>query len=161
LARLRQRCPDLPADLDLAEAFARLRRGQGPAGKKVLVVIDQLEQWLQAHPDGQGTDLGGALRQGDGRLAQGLVLVREAFWMATTRFMRELEVPLVEGVNAAAVDLFDLRHARKVLELFGRAFGALPAEGAVSTEQEGFLDLAVAQLAEHGKVIPVRLSLFA
>ena len=37
---------------------------------------------------------------------QCLVLVRDDFWMAATRFMGELEVPLVEGHNSAAVDLF-------------------------------------------------------
>src|SRR5688572_16488663 len=80
--------------------------------------------------------------------------------MAVSRFMRALEVPLVEGRNAAAVDLFDPRHARKVLTAFGRAYGALP-EGELTPDQGRFLDLAVAGLAEGGHVIPVRLALFA
>src|SRR5262249_1509025 len=42
---------------------------------------------------------------------------------AVIRFLRELEIHLVEGQNSAAVDLFDLRHARRVLAAFGRAFG--------------------------------------
>ena len=33
---------------------------------------------------------------------------------------------LLEGENSALVDLFDPRHARKVLTAFGRAYGALP-----------------------------------
>jgi formylglycine-generating enzyme required for sulfatase activity len=80
--------------------------------------------------------------------------------MATTRFMRDLEVPLVEGQNSAAVDLFDLRHARKVLAAFGRAFGALP-EGDIAKEHAIFLERAVLGLAQEGRVISVRLSLFA
>jgi serine/threonine protein kinase len=161
LAGLRERCPALPPGLGLAESFAALRRGQGaPAGKKVFVVLDQFEQWLHARPEGQGTELVRALRQCDGRSVQCLILVRDDFWMATTRFLRELEVRVVEGVNAAAVDLFDPRHARKVLSAFGRAFGALP-EGQTAPDAERFLDEAVRGLAEGGRVIPVRLSLFA
>ena len=71
-------------------------------------------------------------------------------------------VRIVEGHNFATVDLFDPGHARKVLAEFGRAFGRLPANPAELTpEQERFLDQAVAGLAQDGKVISVRLALFA
>jgi len=50
-------------------------------------------------------------------------MVRDDFWMAATRFMRELEIHLLEGQNSAAVDLFPIRHAERVLAAFGRAFG--------------------------------------
>jgi hypothetical protein len=40
--------------------------------------------------------------------------------------MQSLEIGIVESDNSRLVDLFDLRHARKVLMAFGRAFGALP-----------------------------------
>jgi len=93
---------------------------------------------------------------------QCLVLVRDDFWMAATRFLHELEVRLVEGQNSAAVDLFDLRHARKVLAAFGRAFSALPENAAEHTkEQDAFLDQVVTGLAQERKVISVRLVLFA
>ena len=59
-------------------------------------------------------------------IVQAVVMVRDDFWMAATRFMRDLEIRLLEGENSAAVDLFDLDHARKVLAAFGRAFGRLP-----------------------------------
>src|SRR5262249_3466060 len=68
--------------------------------------------------------------------------------------------PLLEGHNSAAVDLFDPRHARKVLVAFGRAFGAL-GEGEPTPEQGRFLDQTVAGLTREGKIISVRLSLFA
>ena len=45
--------------------------------------------------------------------------------MAVTRFLRDLEIKLVEGHNLAAVDLFPDLHAQKVLAAFGRAFGTL------------------------------------
>ena len=82
--------------------------------------------------------------------------------MATTRFMRDLEIDLVPDRNVAAVDLFDPKHARKVLAAYGRAYGALPARDRRSDAgQRAFLDQAVAGLAQDGKVVPVRLALFA
>ncbi len=161
LAGLRKRCPALVEGLSLKDALAALRRGTGlGAGKKVLLVLDQFEQWLHAQRGRENTELAHALRQCDGERLQCVVMVRDDFWLAVSRFMNDLEVPLVQGQNTAAVDLFDLRHARRVLAGFGRAFEALPA-GALQPEQERFLEEAVAGLARDGKVIPVWLSLFA
>jgi formylglycine-generating enzyme required for sulfatase activity len=74
--------------------------------------------------------------------------------------MRELEVRLVDGHNNALADLFDPDHARKVLAAFGRALGRLP-EKTPTAEQHEFLDQAIRGLAEEGKVVCVRLALFA
>ena len=160
---LRKRCPALPDNLGLKETLAALRRGQGiPAGKKVLIVLDQFEQWLHAKKEEENTELVQALRQCDGGRVQCIVMVRDDFWMAATRFMRELEVRLLEGQNSAAVDLFPIRHAEKVLAAFGRAFGALPENASeTSKDQKQFLEQAVSGLAQEGKVICVRLALFA
>ena len=49
-----------------------------------------------------------------GRGFKGALLVRDDFWMGISRFLRELEVPLLEGKNSAPIDLFAQRHARKV-----------------------------------------------
>jgi formylglycine-generating enzyme required for sulfatase activity len=162
LKGLRKQCPAVPTDLGLVESMGALRRGQGiPAGKKVLIVLDQFEQWLHAR-EAENSELVQALRQCDGGRVQCLVMVRDDFWMAATRFMDALEVRLVQGDNTAAVDLFDLRHARKVLAAFGRAFGALPeGEQGSAKDQVVFLEQAVAGLAQEGKVISVRLALFA
>jgi formylglycine-generating enzyme required for sulfatase activity len=155
---LRKRCPTLAANLALKESLAALRWGQG---KKVLIVLDQFEQWLHAKKL-KNAELVEALRQCDGSQVQCVVLVRDDFWMAATRFMRELEIRLVEGQNSEAVDLFDLDHAMKVLAAVGRAFGKLPAKPAeTSKEQQQFLEQAVSSLAQDGKVISVRLALFA
>ena len=86
---LRKRCPGLPTDLDLKETLAALRRGQGiPPGTKVLIVLDQFEQWLHAKRDEENTELVQALRQCDGGRVQCIVMVRDDFWLAVTRFMR-------------------------------------------------------------------------
>src|SRR5262249_47223061 len=101
-----------------------------------------------------------ALRQCDGGRVQCIVLVRDDFWMAATRFMRDLELRLLEGHNSAAVDLFDEDHAKKVLAAFGRAFGKLP-ENTQTKEHKEFLNQSVHGLAQEGKIICVRLALFA
>lgn len=76
--------------------------------------------------------------------------------------MKAMEVEILEGRNSALVDLFDPLHARKVLAGFGRAYGRLPDNlDQCTKEQDAFLDQAVAELAQDGKVISVRLALFA
>ncbi len=108
------------------------------------------------------TELVAALRHCDGEHVQAVVMVRDDFWMAATRFMRDLEIRLVEGENSAAVDLFDVDHARKVLAAFGRAFGKLPENASEKLkDQSEFLKESVGGLAEEGKVISVRLALYA
>jgi serine/threonine protein kinase/formylglycine-generating enzyme required for sulfatase activity len=163
LKGLHKHSPDLLADLGLVEVLAALRRGRGvPAGKKVLLVLDQFEQWLHAKRGEDDTELVQALRQCDGGRVQCLVLVRDDFWLAVSRFMHAVEVRVLEGENSRLVDLFDPRHAKKVLTGFGKAFGALPEGGpGLTKDQDTLLDQAVAGLAQDGKVISVRLALFA
>jgi hypothetical protein len=168
LRALCKHCPGLPPALGLQDALTCLRRGRGaPAGKKVLLVLDQFEQWLHSGRAGSVSDrsdpeLVRALRQCDGGRVQCLVLVRDDFWMAATRFMHDLETPLLEGENSAPVDLFPVRHAEKVLAAFGRAFGTIPEDGVeAGKEFKQFTEQAAASLAQDGKVICVRLALFA
>ena len=128
----------------------------------MLVVIDQFEQWLHAKGNHDNSELVHALRQCDGGRLQCVAMVRDDFWMAVTRFLRNLEIRLIEDQNSAAVDLFDRRHAEKVLAAFGRAFGILPETmRELSEEQKQFLEQAVGGLAQDGKVICVRVALFA
>jgi serine/threonine protein kinase/formylglycine-generating enzyme required for sulfatase activity len=163
LKGLRRQVPDLTSNLSLIESLAELRRGRFLAsGQKVLLVLDQFEQWLHAKRNEEKTELVQALRQCDGSRVQCIVMVRDDFWMAATRFMRALEFRLLEGQNSAAVDLFPTRHAEKVLAAFAQAFGALPGNRSEwGKEQKTFLEQAVSGLAQEGKVICVRLALFA
>ena len=162
LKGLRKHCPTLPAHRDLRESLAELRKGKYlPDGKKILIVIDQFEQWLHAR-DAGSCELVPALRQCDGGRVQCILLVRDDFWLIVSRFMRELEVNLLERHNVALADLFDQDHAKRVLAAFGRAFGRLPQNARdMSSEQKQFLKTAVSGLAEDGRVICVRLALFA
>ena len=114
---------------------------------------------MHAKRQDENTELIKALRQCDGERVQAVVMVRDDFWLAVSRFLAALEVDLVAGQNIALIDLFDLRHAKKVLTAFGRAFGALSDD--LPKDQDEFLEHAVAGLAQDGRVISVRLALFA
>ncbi len=164
LARgLRHEVPGLPGDSDLVRMLALLRQeaGQG-ATPKVILILDQFEQWLFARGPEQAAELIAALRQCDGQHVQALTLVRDDFWMAATRLMRDLDVELVPSQNVAAVDLFDLKHTRKVLAAYGRAYETLTTGDREPTkEQSVFLEKATAGLAQDGRVVPVRLAIFA
>jgi serine/threonine protein kinase/formylglycine-generating enzyme required for sulfatase activity len=151
----------LPAASSASGHTGRERREPADTGRKLLLVIDQFEQWLHGRGGESGRELIDALRQCDGRAVQAILLVRDDFWMATSRLFRELELRLVEGRNVAAVDLLDVQHARRVLMAFGRAHQRLPNRPEeLSAVQQEFLKQAIEHLAHEGKVIPVRLSLF-
>ena len=149
LRGIKKAVPGLPERAGLVDSFLALRRGYYlRQGRKVLVVLDQFEQWLFGRRHDQGDELLAALRQCDGEKIQVLCLVRDDFWMAATRFSRDLEIDLVPDRNIAAVDLFEPKHARKVLAAFGRAYEALPpGAGDLAKEQHAFLDQSIAALA--------------
>jgi serine/threonine protein kinase/formylglycine-generating enzyme required for sulfatase activity len=163
LRALQKRLPVFAAGMSLQEILGEVRRGKGlPPGKKLVLILDQFEQWLHGNRDRERPELSEALRQCDGDRLQCVVMVRDDFWMAVTRFLYGLEVRLVEGENSAAVDLFPAAHARQVLATFGRAFGCLPdTESQCGRAEQAFLDEAIASLAHDGKVVSVQLALFA
>ena len=138
------------------------RRRLVPSGGKLLLVLDQFEQWLLAEQDYATSELTEALRQCDGATVQALVLVRDDFWISVSRFFRELDIPIVERGNSAMVDLFSLEHATKVLGMYGIAYSKLPeAPNSWSREQEGFIEKAVLGLSQDQKVISVQIAIFA
>lgn len=136
---LRKVCRGLPEEDSLVGLILALREGQLlPRGEKVVLLLDQFEQWLHAWKDYPQTELVRALRHCDGQSVQCLLLVRDGFGMSAMRFMNALEVPVIEGQNYATVDRFDLEHARKVLAHFGRAFGRLPEDGSLTHWSRSF-----------------------
>jgi serine/threonine protein kinase len=163
LRGLRKRCPGLSTDLGLVDSLSAIRRGRVlPSTQKLLLIVDQFEQWLHARLGVENTDLVAAMRQCDAEHVQAVVLVRDDFWSAATRFMKQLEINPVPDQNIAFVDLFDLQHARKVLAAFGTAYGKLPERERERTrDHRAFLDQAISELSQDGKVISVRLALFA
>ena len=164
LRGLRKACP-VPTDRDLIASLAVLRRGGVlSSGRKVLVVIDQFEQWLHAkrNEEDSGTRVA-ALRQCDGEHVQAVVLVRDDFLMAATQFMERPGDRPVPGRNVALPPIFSICGTPVRSRLaFGQAYGTLPERiGALTGAQNEFLDKSVGGLAEDGKVISVRLALFA
>lgn len=157
-------------------------------GRKLLIVIDQTEQWLRAgespamhqevvdshgetlpgSSDAEATDheegpaLLNTLRQCDGTQVQILILVRDDFWRSVSRLLADADVEL-DNSNSALVDLFEPRHAEMVLESFGRAYHCLPEDPAVVLSKTGheFIRESVRSLEEDRRVSPVRLALFA
>jgi formylglycine-generating enzyme required for sulfatase activity len=162
LNRLRKRFPGLSNDLDLTATITALCHPPNPNDeRKILIVLDQFEQWLHAHRTHQDTDLARALRQSDGEHVQCIVMVRDDFWVSLNRFTGELGIQILEGQNAALVDLFDVDHARKVLTEFGRSHGRLSdTPAAPSPEQDIFLESAAQGLSQEGRVVPIRLAVF-
>jgi formylglycine-generating enzyme required for sulfatase activity/energy-coupling factor transporter ATP-binding protein EcfA2 len=159
LRRLRRYCPELPPKSELVPTLRKKK--DLPAGKKVLIVLDQFEQWLHAKPDYEKTDLVQALRECDGERVQCVLLVRDDFWTPLSRFLKAMEIRQEEGRNMALVDRFDLRHAKRVLVAFGQDDGMLDASGRLSKQQAAFVQQSIAGLAQEGKIICVRLVLFA
>ncbi len=89
-------------------------------------------------------------------------MVREDFWISVSRFMKELDIPILERQNSAMVDLFDLEHAAKILGLFGKAYGKLSDSSKNwSQGQQEFIRQAIHGLSQDRKVISVRIALFA
>jgi formylglycine-generating enzyme required for sulfatase activity len=164
LRAVQRHCPTVSGESSLAKALLILREERCfPEGtQKLVLILDQFEQWLHANPAGPGTELVQALRQCDGESVQAIVSVRDDFWLAVSRFFRALEIQIVEGRNSVLVDLFGLRHAARVLAAFGRAYDALPDEEQdLSRDQAAFLQRSVAGLAQNDRVICVRLAVFA
>ena len=109
--------------------------GRSASGQKVLLVLDQFEQWLHARQDEENTEL----VAGPAAVRRRARPVRSCWCATTSGWPRPgscatWRSDLVEGQNSPPVDLFDLGHARKVLAAFGRAFGDLP-EHAGETDQ--------------------------
>ncbi len=161
LRGLEKRLPELSKGQNLTDTLASLRRAQGGA-KKVVIIIDQFEQWLHAHQPDPDSELVKALRQCDGGRVQAILMIRDDFYVAALRLMQALDIEVVPGKNFLLVDLFDVDHARNVLVRFGQAFGKLPANAAnLSAEEEQFVSTVASGLAQDGKVVSVRLSLLA
>ncbi|MGB7343234.1 MAG: protein kinase [Pirellulaceae bacterium] len=162
LRGIRRRCPDAQPNAGLTETLTQIRQeNESSENHRLLIVIDQFEQWLHGRSDDVDPELANALRQCDGYSVQCLLLVRDDFWLALSRFMGVLDIPLKQNHNAALVDLFSTAHARKVIAELGMAYDCLPSDAKDYTaDQIAFVRQSAEQLSEGGKVFPVRLTLF-
>ncbi len=157
--QLAKHFPWLSSELSLPDLFAELRGIGGGKGRKLVLIIDQFEQWLHANPELKQAPLVDALRQCEGGMLQAVLMVRDDFFASVHRLFQELESPLLEDANYALIDRFDKQHARHVLTAFGRAYDRF--EGKLTSTEQQFVKRVVDELAELGKVVCVRLALFA
>lgn len=156
---LHHRFPRLDDENDICRLLKRLQDGEGAAvGCKVLLVIDQFEQYIHSRKENNG-DLVRALRNCDGTRLLAVTVVRDDFWVGISKVFEELSLNIDTGRNAGVVDLFDRRHAENVLIQFGRSYKALPEK--LDRVQRRFVKMAVKELSEEDRVIPVKLALFA
>ncbi|MGV2339579.1 MAG UNVERIFIED_CONTAM: hypothetical protein LVR18_38130 [Planctomycetaceae bacterium] len=118
LKRLRGLFPAIPADLPLPEVFRRLHEGDWmPPEQRLLIVLDQFEQWLDQNGGSTGTPLARSLRHCSPGRVQAILLVREEFWTATSEFMTtQLNLDLSTRLNDQMLPLFSVSHARLVLK---------------------------------------------
>jgi eukaryotic-like serine/threonine-protein kinase len=148
-------------EISAADLIARRRDQAAPTDKPLLVVIDQFENWLLTCTAAEANDLAMTLRQCDGVTTKAILLVRDDFWVALSRFMSVVDVPLIPDLNCSLIDLFDPAHAKVVLESFGRAHNRIPPGELIEPAHAMFLDRAIEDLTQAGKVYPVQLALFA
>jgi serine/threonine protein kinase len=159
LSAIRRRVSGLQDCSHLVETILQMRQ-ESPS--KVVIFIDQFEQWLSSHADLRRAELVDALRQCDGRNVQAILMVRDDFWMACDRLMDTLDIRLIKAENFMTVDLFDDVHARQVLCKFGQAYGKIPEDlDETSGQSKSFIESVVAGLLQDGKIVSVRLALFA
>lgn len=148
------------APTDPSWMLSRIRESGGTrGGKKLLMVIDQFEQWLNHHASGTPNPLLDMLRQCDGVHVQALLIVRDDFVLGLSSFMDELEEPMQQNSNFATVDAFSAAHARQVLAAFGRAYGAI--HDPITPNQSAFIEEAIAGLQSQGPINPVQLALLS
>ncbi|MBU6238275.1 MAG: SUMF1/EgtB/PvdO family nonheme iron enzyme [Planctomycetes bacterium] len=162
LRAVRKAIPDAEGG-SLRDVLSNIRRRRlVPSGGKLLLVLDQFEQWLFGESDYAKASLTDALLQCDGATVQSIVMVREDFWISVSRFLAELDIPILERENSAMVDLFSVEHAAKVLGLFGKAYGNLPDSSKDWTEdQREFIRQAIEGLSQDKKVISVQIAVLA
>jgi len=80
LNSLARHCPGIHANVGLPATIAAIRRGSIlPKGDKVVLVLDQFEQWLFAQHDYEDAPLVQALRQCDGEHVQCVLMVRDDY----------------------------------------------------------------------------------
>ncbi len=161
------RFPDVTALDSLADKIMQLRERSTGLDRtvnrqKVIVLIDQFEQWLSAADVTAEHPLVRALRQCDGGTVQCVLIVRDDFWLSISRFMNLMEISIADGENAMLIDSFDADHARGVLCELGRSMNCLPRNESEMTEgQRAFVRRAIDELSRDGRLYPVRLTIFA
>ena len=137
-----------------------LHDGEGlPPGRKLLLVLDQFEQWLLANRGREDTDLVKALGHCDEERVRAILMVRDDFLIGDDPVHGGDRDRIPFQAQRSPSRSIHPIHAEKVLAAFGQADGTL--RDPLTTEQQEFITQAVKALAlQDGMIIPVRLALF-
>ena len=147
----------LPRELSFLDIIRFIRHGEFLArNQKVLLVLDQFEQWLLRCSNYLSDDLTQALRHCDADRFQTICLIRDDFWVEASQFMKAIEQKIEESKNAMALPLLDTRHARNLLISYGKSIGCI-SQGELAKQQERFAKEAIEEISDYHKVICVRL----
>lgn len=125
LTSLKNLIPSLPNNISFTNALKAVRTGFLPKGAtKLIIVIDQFEQWLHNN----GADSQNELVQGfmncDGNRLQALTIVRDDFMLAIHRFFYQLKLlPPRDGNNAQKLDSFDFNYIKNNFIAFSQFHG--------------------------------------
>lgn len=147
----------------ISELICEIREGEHlESGRRLLLILDQFEQFLSSSSSLASSKLVAALRQCDGIRIQCLFAVRDDYWTQTQEFLRLQEIQIQDGRNSQALPLFDLRHAENVLVRFGQAYGAIESgESVANSTYTSFAKQSIAAIADHGKVNCGHLAILA
>lgn len=151
--------PQFGSETNLRELLIRIRSSGSANRPKLLLIIDQFEQWLNLNRGSEITSLHEALRQCDGSNVQTILLVRDDFMLGLSSFMDQLDESLLQNQNFATIEAFGVSHGQKVLAAFGRAFGTVSQP--ITVAQEAFIETAIDELARIGRLEPVQISLLS
>ena len=154
---------DVPTELSLTDLFRGIAAGLwNPERKRIAIVLDQFEQRLGINDQYGLSQIAKAMRHCNKDFFMCLLVVRDGFWLALTRFFDALELDILENKNFRSIDLFDKSHAEKVLRQLGRAYGKLPAEPKpLTNSQKNFIESTVNQLTKGHHVVCIQLVVFA
>ncbi len=149
-----------PQTDSLDEFFNCLLTSDHALGRKIVVIVDQFEQWLQFWDRKPDHDLIRSIKRCKNSPIQFILIVREEFFSAIHRFMESIGEELTQK-NYRVMQAFDLGHAKNVLLAFGQAYNCVGTQPAATELQ--FIDNAVKALANMtgNEVVCVRLSMFA
>lgn len=164
LSAVRKQVPVLPSDLGLVESLAHLTSHPDVLKDfKLVIVLDQFEQWLHSNLIVADVPLIAALRQCDATILQAVVMVRADFYVETHRLFEQLNgVKIQDDINADLIDLFDRNHARNVLLEYGRAYSRFTDPQSLNSDEETFLAETLNQLQDGDqRLIAVQFALFA
>ncbi len=141
---------------DLVNGLRRANRLNG--NEKTLIVVDQLEQWLDQNSLEELPLLMEALRQCDGENIQCLFLVRDDFWLSIQQLFGVLDSSIRDGENSLPLPLFDEAHASRILIDLGQAYGCIDDKPKKS--QLDFVKRSIWKLKTNGRIVPAHLTLF-